>query len=1427
MAHPYSSTSLYAGTPSYAPQQPYYLSFPSNGLQQPINTPPGIPQQLPPPQGQMQTHPSYQQQPSPATNGPRFDANSQIRPPAPPFHPFPPTTTFNSDFFKQFASAGFPPPPPPNFPPVPIPGAAYPQLPGPVNTSASSPYPQHLATGAPGFGAGFNPSEQLRQHAGDQFMGLQPGSRGGLDVQTETQAYGAAMAVQSGISHTGHPALKTIDPDKDQTVPSFGSRSDVDMLFASAQKQAVLGPPEQPMTASHKTDANSTTDLNLAADGNVSPYDPTRPAAINDRAPGGFTSSSKPPKSANLKSVERTYDNKSLVELRQLAKGAVLSLVPHKILFVDLVKEGVNAQILQELYEELGLRIEVGSSKPRDESQAERYPLVDDNVPPTASHMPKVETQGHPPTEAMAQAIPETSKVAPSSAPLVPSMISEPIAPPAVLDVRNQQSAPSLSLERKDRIAQLLAAKTGRPTPNPPPAALSQREGPRVAASVTASAELAGVGAPSSSPHTGPVQLPESVAPPQEAIGAKPKAQTELVKQKMEQLKREAQAKTGAGAPEIPSTEPTISNSDINADISRMIPQSGNAMLSSSNRPPSFGSQPTMPPSLIPGLFMTSTESSGFDEAARPMTEASTSSEGDGRQVNAAVENEPSVGPSNLHFPSSSTVPTKRPPDSDSAALDIPLLKKPNMQQNLQYDSSLLLPDNEADYQSEGEIVEEPESDAMALGSDSEQDIQENYIPPASMSSTATSILNRPMSVNQAPTTTLRIASTGEPGKDELYRAKQSEIEALRRKIADLEQRNKLKRTRSQIESPSSSNPPTPAVTREDQPLASSPLPQTIDLPGVARLSTQRQPSGPSVISKLTPAQLQEREAVLKQALLRQRAQRQQVLQEGLPDLNAKVKKTETRLEDSRKELVQVRGQLQNMRMEVDRLGLQEKRLVEEIAQFEEQLQEGRSGQKRYSDELQQIKLEKLAEAQAAPSKEDSAVISTSAQPTTSTVPQSMSGLTNGHLDNQDRNLPERQISLGIPVESVSADIAAGEEVDIDMNGKNIDKSPSSHNIQSALQGGTEPVESLEALHPAHQLQADEMEISPEPEDYVETHEHLSATLERTQTSDEAMDVDNDSSGSASMSGSDDEEEYEPADADILQPMQQSEDESEEYDPETAPVESVTPTTVPEDGAQDFQEPSENADASEPNTETGNSINGAPDVLGATESDTSFVEAEGAVNGVGAVSEVPANTNDDLESSDQLADADTLVRPPPGSNRETEVVPFLDGNCPPPMHYVPYKTPLSAFKTYRFHSDYPETVKTGYRSLTYSNNIDPSRPLCPTELSGEACTNPKCEEQHFAQLGLPDDKILVQMSSASDIKGKSARDEFHAGLKQVIAGLRAGEVKDFEKVAEALSMYRRKFFADREEKEGQEDDDTQQQDKQEQKEAKEQEVADS
>lgn len=204
MAHPYSSTPLYTGTPSYTAQQAYYPPFQPNVQQQPIHTPPGMPSQPP------QPHPAYQ--PSPGTNVARFDTNSQIRPLAPAFPQFPPPATFSPDFFKQFTNAGLPLPPPPSFPPVPLPTTGYPQLPATVNPSVSSPYPQHFAPSAQGFGSGFAPNEQMRQNLPDPFMGSQSGGvRGGRDGLSESQSYNTSASVHGGTSHTAPAASKSVD----------------------------------------------------------------------------------------------------------------------------------------------------------------------------------------------------------------------------------------------------------------------------------------------------------------------------------------------------------------------------------------------------------------------------------------------------------------------------------------------------------------------------------------------------------------------------------------------------------------------------------------------------------------------------------------------------------------------------------------------------------------------------------------------------------------------------------------------------------------------------------------------------------------------------------------------------------------------------------------------------------------------------------------------------------------------------------------------------------------------------------------------------------------------------------------------------------------------------------------------------------------
>ena len=216
MAHPYSSTPLYAGTPSYAPhQQSYYPSYPSNGLQQQNQTltSPALPQQPAQGSGQGQPQPfsTYQQQP-PSLNGPTYEQNSQI-PPSGPFPPFPPPVNFNPDFFKHLANAGFPPPPLPNLPPMPIPSPGYPQLHASVNTSSASPFPQYHTAAAQGYGSSFAQNaqnEQLGQHGGNQYMGPQQVAQSGVERQRDTHKFGAPTGPQSGSSHNARPVSRGI-----------------------------------------------------------------------------------------------------------------------------------------------------------------------------------------------------------------------------------------------------------------------------------------------------------------------------------------------------------------------------------------------------------------------------------------------------------------------------------------------------------------------------------------------------------------------------------------------------------------------------------------------------------------------------------------------------------------------------------------------------------------------------------------------------------------------------------------------------------------------------------------------------------------------------------------------------------------------------------------------------------------------------------------------------------------------------------------------------------------------------------------------------------------------------------------------------------------------------------------------------------------
>ncbi|KAL8972648.1 MAG: hypothetical protein Q9183_000426 [Haloplaca sp. 2 TL-2023] len=67
--------------------------------------------------------------------------------------------------------------------------------------------------------------------------------------------------------------------------------------------------------------------------------------------------------------------------------------------------------------------------------------------------------------------------------------------------------------------------------------------------------------------------------------------------------------------------------------------------------------------------------------------------------------------------------------------------------------------------------------------------------------------------------------------------------------------------------------------------------------------------------------------------------------------------------------------------------------------------------------------------------------------------------------------------------------------------------------------------------------------------------------------------------------------------------------------------------------------------------------------------------------------------------------------------------------------FTPYESPLQSFHAYRYHPDFSSQIGSGYRSLTYSNAIDVQKPICPYEIGGR-CNDASCDNQHFRSMSL-------------------------------------------------------------------------------------------
>lgn len=75
-------------------------------------------------------------------------------------------------------------------------------------------------------------------------------------------------------------------------------------------------------------------------------------------------------------------------------------------------------------------------------------------------------------------------------------------------------------------------------------------------------------------------------------------------------------------------------------------------------------------------------------------------------------------------------------------------------------------------------------------------------------------------------------------------------------------------------------------------------------------------------------------------------------------------------------------------------------------------------------------------------------------------------------------------------------------------------------------------------------------------------------------------------------------------------------------------------------------------------------------------------------------------------------------------------------------HFVPYMSPLRAFKTYRYSPYFSFSAPyQGLISRSYTNRILPHRVICSADLMGR-CTRRNCQAQHFRTIFMDDSSIL-------------------------------------------------------------------------------------
>ncbi|KAK7537081.1 uncharacterized protein J3D65DRAFT_696181 [Phyllosticta citribraziliensis] len=645
---------------------------------------------------------------------------------------------------------------------------------------------------------------------------------------------------------------------------------------------------------------------------------------------------------------------------------------------------------------------------------------------------------------------------------------------------------------------------------------------------------------------------------------------------------------------------------------------------------------------------------------------------------------------------------------------------------------------------------------------------------------------------NSAQVTPPASQTPGSAAHADSLRRKEEEIALLKRKLVERQRNLKSKGQPSRTGTPVNSGPVTQVST-----------PVQADSPGTA--PGQSNGAAPSNMSPLTRA-LEDRAPSARErersgSLLADRGsanpspapsdwktRRRAEIESGLTAFDADLSKNMSRLEQLRREMEQLEednrrrqkekndlaNELENLGIDTEGMAHEELQAKkEEIMQQKEEAREAEASMAQDFHEEKELSPNESLHAGADKSManaddEDggSQEHSIRENPTTTEQPQAQPEELSKSTEGQSS---PRASSIMDVSEEESEDASDKTDAEMEMSDSEVDENfAAPEAIGESPESGEAGSQEQQQPAATGQLEADadsEDFYSPEPMPRASTPE----------AADDAMDIASDSSSSASSEA--DEEDYTP--------------------PGNDPVEVVQDQTSPNGGGDAS---SEAMDEGEDDYEPSDALPAAAHTSSPSPSETSVPKFESEhpslrnfpTSASHSGSEAPSQTPEVTIITDDVAPE---LQSRPETSRDSSQA-RSTGDIKTQPFFTPYESPLKMFKAYRYHPSYTESVSGGFKSLTYSHEIDPMKPICPFEAAGGICNDPECDGQHFRGMGISEDKILLQLGIVNPGRTQEDQDLWRVGLRQILKSLREQGVKSGEAVAKAIADYRREFLKD-------------------------------